>query len=80
MNVLFGDLDANVHSISGGRVADPAHFPPDPTNQNFENRIQILLALTKNQFKHKKKIINRISSDIFRYLDFFLPEKIEKII
>ena len=25
---------------------------PDPANQNFKNRIRILLALAKNQFKH----------------------------
>ena len=37
-----------------GRVADPVYFrpDPDPENQNFKNRIRILLALTKNQFNH----------------------------
>ena len=36
------------------RVADPVHFrpDPDPANQNFNNRIRILLALSKNQLKH----------------------------
>ena len=31
-----------------GRVADPVHFRPDPANQNFKNRIRILLLFTKN--------------------------------
>ena len=44
------------------RVADPVDFRPDPVadpypaNENFKNRIRIririLLAHTKNQFKH----------------------------
>ena len=37
---------------------------PDPANPNFKNRIRILLALTKNQFKHLNFFyINQISSD-----------------
>ena len=56
-----------------GRVADLVHFwpdpapDPDPANQNFENRIRILMALTKNQFKHLNFFltsITYISSDI----------------
>ena len=40
--------------VFSSRVADPVHFRPDPApaNQNFVNRIRILWALTKNQFKH----------------------------
>ena len=56
------------------RVADPVHFRPDqdPTNQNFEKRIRILLALAKNKFKHPIFVIgiNQISSDFFM-LNFF---------
>ena len=37
------------------RVADPVHFrpDPDPANQNFEDRIRVLLALAKNKIKHR---------------------------
>ena len=45
------------------RVADPVHFrpDPDPANQNFKNRIRILLAHTKNQFKYLNFVhINQI--------------------
>ena len=51
-----------------GRVADPIHFrqDPDPSNQNFKNRIRILLALIKNQFKHLKKFAS-YQSDFFKY-------------
>ena len=55
------------------RVADPVHFwlDPDPANQNLENRIRILLALTKNQFKHLNLLnINHISSDIWMIIIF----------
>ena len=40
--------------LASTRAADPVHFrpDPDPANQNFKNRIRILLALTKNQFKN----------------------------
>ena len=41
-----------------GRVADPA---PDPANQNFENRIRILLALTRIN----SNIKNFFTSNIF---------------
>ena len=36
------------------RVADPVHFrpDPDPAAQDLKSLIRILLALTKNQFKH----------------------------
>ena len=55
------------------RVA--VHFWPDPANKNFKNRIQILLALTKNQFKHQQFVF--ISIRFFRYLnvDFFCLKK-----
>ena len=62
------------------RVADPVHFRPDldPANQNCKNRIPILLALTKNEFKHLNLFhINQISSD---FLLIFLPEKMENIV
>ena len=55
------------------RVADPVRFrpDPDPANQDFKNRIRILLALTKNQFKHQIFFqINRISSDICMMIIF----------
>ena len=58
---------------------------PDPANQNLKNRIRILLALTKNQFKHLIFFhINQISSDIFM-LFFSLkkfkisPENVSKL-
>ena len=44
------------------KVADPVLFRPDLANQNFKNRILILVALTKNQFKH---IIFSLNSIIF---------------
>ena len=50
------------------RVADPVPFWPDPTNQNFENRIRILLALMKKLFKHLNFV--RIFSDIFMLIFF----------
>ena len=49
-------------------VADPVHFRPDPdtANQNFKNRIRILLAFIKNQLKHQILFhIDHISSEIF---------------
>ena len=55
------------------RVADPAHFRPDPNTaiQNFTDRIRILLVLTKNQFKHNIFFhINHISSDIWMMIIF----------
>ena len=74
LTALLGDQTglAKIHmnnlgqeSLPGGRVADPVHFRPDPTNQNFENWIRILLALTKNQFKHFNFFHSKhISSDI----------------
>jgi len=45
-----------MYTIPKYRVADPVNFrpdpasDPDPANKNFKTRI--LLALTKNQFKH----------------------------
>ena len=70
--------------IFNNRVADPVHFwpDPDPANQNFQNRIririwfpiQILLALTKNQFKHLILFTSIRFLLIFEWW-FFLPEK-----
>ena len=57
----------------GTRVADLVHFrpAPDPANKNFENRIRILLALIKNQFKHLNFFhIKNISSDIWMIIIF----------
>ena len=76
-----GDRDSRRDSTSViCRVADPVHFwpDPDPANQNFKNWIRILLALTKNQFKHLHFFhIKHISSDIFEWW-LFLSEKMEK--
>jgi len=51
------------------RVADPVHFQldpaTDPENQNFKNWIRILMALTKNQYKHLNFFhFKHISTDI----------------
>ena len=59
------------------RVADTVHFRPDPAPdpaiQNFKNRIRILLALTKNQFKHLNFFhIKHISSDIIIFIIYFI--------
>ena len=55
----------NIHTYIITRVADLVHFRPDPANQNFKNRIRILLALTKNQFNHVNFChMYQISSDI----------------
>ena len=65
------------------RVADPFHFrpDPDPANQNFKNRIRILLALTKNQFKNLKFFSHQtyVFLLIFEWW-LFLSEKVEKFI
>ena len=60
------------------RVADPVHFRPDPDpapdpgNQNFKNRIWILLALTKNRFKQMNFFhFNHISSDTYLNDNYF---------
>ena len=60
-------IDADNVVIDASR--DPVHFRPDlaedPANQNLKNRIRILLAFTKNQFKHINFFhSNQISSDI----------------
>ena len=62
-------LKPGKNSAGKCRVADPVHFRPDPANHNFKNRIRvrirILLALTKNQFKHLNFFhIKHISFDI----------------
>ena len=46
------------------RVADLVHFPPDPANQNFKNRIRILLALSKQESIQKYKFFSH-QSDFF---------------
>ena len=52
-------------------TAGKGEVDPDPANQNFENRIRILLALIKNQFKYLNDFhINQISSDIFMLIFF----------
>ena len=60
------------------RVTDPVRFRPDPANQNFKNRIRVLLAFTKYQYK--QQIFFKYHSDFFRYfnVDFFEPESMEK--
>ena len=56
--------------------SNPVHFrpDPDPANQNVKNRIRILLALAKKEFKTSQFFfhINQISSDIWMLIFFFL--------
>ena len=51
---------------------------PDLANQNFKNRIRILLALTKNQFKQLRLFfhINQISYNIFKVIFYLKFEKL----
>jgi len=62
------------------RVVDPVHFrlDPDPANQNFKNRIWILLALTKNQFNHLIFFLKSIGFLQIFECCFNIPEKMEK--
>ena len=59
------------------RVADPVHFrpDPDPANQNFKNRIRILLALTKKSIQTSKFFSHQ--TYFFYYLndDYFYLKK-----
>ena len=70
LGTTWGFDSFSVYKVPVGtvpRVADQVHFrpDPDPANHNFKKRIRILLALTKNQFKHLNFVhINQISSDI----------------
>ena len=55
------------------RIVDPVHFwpDPDPANQNFKNRIRILLVpylltIQTSKFFH----INHISSDFWMMIIF----------
>ena len=46
---------------------------PDPVNQNFKNRIRILLCTIQESIQTSLHFfhINQISSDIFMKIDFF---------
>jgi len=56
-----------------GRVVDPVHFrpDPDPANKNLINRILILLALIKNEFKYLNHVILIRFNHIFNLLIFY---------
>ena len=58
------------------RVADPVHFQPDPdpVYQNFKIRFRILLALTKNQFKHLIYFISIRFLQVFKCWFFYLKK------